>query len=209
MRLRVEDGAVEVVVPRRGNRLDAIRMLEVNASWILKHTSRQNQDRIEDHSAVWFQGERWLVRVEPYGKASVSCSEGQIVVSGPAPSDALQAWLKDQSSLALHGTLERRCQDMQLAPKRVQIRDQKSKWGACTSRGTITLSWRLVMAPMDVLDYVVVHELAHLREMNHSQRFWNIVSRHCPEFQTHRAWLRRNGSRLVVPDLNPQEIIES
>ncbi len=89
-----------------------------------------------------------------------------------------------------------RSREMGLAPSRVSIRDQKTKWGACTSRGTVTLNWRLVMAPPEVLDYVVVHELAHLAELNHSPRFWAIVERHCPDWKRHRDWLKANGWRL-------------
>ena len=78
-------------------------------------------------------------------------------------------------------------------PIRIQIRDQRSRWGSCSTRGTLSFNWRLVLAPFDVLDYVVVHELCHLREANHSSKFWNEVGQVCPEWRDAERWLRKNG----------------
>lgn len=77
-----------------------------------------------------------------------------------------------------------------------RIADQKTLWGSCTAQGLISLSWRLVMAPTEVFRYVAVHELCHLRHHDHSARFWKLVARQMPEFETHRRWLREHGPRL-------------
>ena len=79
---------------------------------------------------------------------------------------------------------------------RVSVKDQRSLWGSCTRAGNLNFSWRLTMAPDCVLDYVVVHELAHRAQMNHSRRFWEVVERVCPGHRTHRRWLRKNGKSL-------------
>lgn len=79
----------------------------------------------------------------------------------------------------------------------ITIRDTRSRWGSCSSRGRVNLSWRLVMAPRAVADYVVVHELAHLREMNHSRAFWDLVSAAAPGYAEPRAWLRRHGDEVL------------
>lgn len=81
--------------------------------------------------------------------------------------------------------------------QRIVIRDQKTRWGSCSSRGNLNFNWRLVLAPVPVLDYVVIHELAHRREMNHSPRFWSIVAEMMPDYQTHRKWLRDHGDSLM------------
>jgi predicted metal-dependent hydrolase len=83
-------------------------------------------------------------------------------------------------------------------PARIQIRDQRSRWGSCSTRGTLSFNWRLVLAPLDVLDYVVVHELCHLREPNHSRRFWRLVERHRPDWRQHRDWLHEYGPELLA-----------
>ncbi len=78
----------------------------------------------------------------------------------------------------------------------IALRDTRSRWGSCTSEGNLMYSWRLVMAPPDVLDYVAAHEVAHRLEMNHSDRFWAHVERVCPDHKSHRRWLREEGTKL-------------
>jgi predicted metal-dependent hydrolase len=81
---------------------------------------------------------------------------------------------------------------------RIQVRDQRTRWGSCSTTGTLSFNWRLVLAPFDVLDYVVVHELCHLVEPNHSRRFWKLVERRRPNWRAQRDWLDRNGPELLA-----------
>ena len=81
--------------------------------------------------------------------------------------------------------------------RRVTVRSQRSRWGSCSRRGTVSLNWRLVQTPFDVRDYIIVHELMHFREMNHSPRFWAHVAAAFPAFKTAELWLRRNGRHLL------------
>jgi predicted metal-dependent hydrolase len=81
---------------------------------------------------------------------------------------------------------------------RIEIRDQRSRWGSCSTRGTLSFNWRLVLAPFEVLDYVVVHELCHLREPNHSRRFWKLVEARRPEWREQRDWLHEHGPELLA-----------
>ena len=83
------------------------------------------------------------------------------------------------------------------AVRKVSIRNQRSRWGSCSRRGAISLNWRLVQAPPEVLDYVIVHELMHLREMNHSARFWALVEAACPDFRPSERWLKAHGPSLL------------
>jgi predicted metal-dependent hydrolase len=82
--------------------------------------------------------------------------------------------------------------------RRVQIRDQRTRWGSCSARGTLSFNWRLALAPFEVLDYVVVHELCHLREPNHSARFWQLVASRRPGWRRQRDWLTANGPELLA-----------
>lgn len=81
-------------------------------------------------------------------------------------------------------------------PTRITLRDTRSRWGSCTARGELNFSWRLILAPPLVLDYLVAHEMGHLREMNHSQRFWTLVGSICPHVDEAERWLKRNGAGL-------------
>lgn len=78
------------------------------------------------------------------------------------------------------------------------VRDQKTRWGSCSSRGTLSFNYRLIFAPPEVLDYVVVHELCHLTHMNHSKDFWNMVGSVMPDYKKHRKWLREHGHELTL-----------
>jgi predicted metal-dependent hydrolase len=82
--------------------------------------------------------------------------------------------------------------------ERIQIRDQRTRWGSCSTRGTLSFNWRLVLAPFEVLDYVVVHELCHLREPNHSRRFWRLVESRRPDWRVQRDWLHEHGPELLA-----------
>jgi len=84
----------------------------------------------------------------------------------------------------------------QLAVRRVSVRNQRTRWGSCSRRGTISLNWRLIQTPPFVRDYIILHELMHLRQMNHSARFWQEVSRACPDHEAAERWLKQNASLL-------------
>ena len=89
---------------------------------------------------------------------------------------------------------------MGVAYDQIQIRNQRTKWGSCSSRGTLSLNWRVIMAPPAISAYLVVHELAHLREPNHSAAFWAIVAEYDPAYERHRAWLKTNGTDLIFTE---------
>ncbi len=83
-----------------------------------------------------------------------------------------------------------------VSPKKVTVKEQKTRWGSCSSKGNINLNWKLVMSPLSVVDYVVIHELCHMKEMNHSGRFWELVEAVMPEYKVYRKWLKENGCTL-------------
>ncbi len=81
---------------------------------------------------------------------------------------------------------------------RIAIREQKTRWGSCSEKGNLNFNWRLVLAPPEIRDYVVIHELSHLAHLNHSREFWNKVAEFCPEYKTRRRWLKENGHTLII-----------
>jgi predicted metal-dependent hydrolase len=87
-------------------------------------------------------------------------------------------------------------QQMGLIPKKLTLKNQKTRWGSCSSEGNLNINWRLVAAPIEILDYVIVHELAHLRFMNHSKHFWDLVERHEPEYRVREKWLKENHESM-------------
>ena len=81
---------------------------------------------------------------------------------------------------------------------RLSIRDQRTRWGSCSRSGALSFNWRLLLAPEQVLDYVIWHEVCHLRVMDHSPRFWSLVADHCPDYRDHVSWLKRNAGTLAL-----------
>jgi predicted metal-dependent hydrolase len=105
-------------------------------------------------------------------------------------------WLKRQAHLDLRFRVDLHAKRLNLTPKRIFVRDQTTRWGSCSTTGALSFSWRLVLAPPFVLDYLAAHEVAHLSELNHSRRFWRLCESLCPETSVARAWLAHNGPAL-------------
>jgi predicted metal-dependent hydrolase len=111
----------------------------------------------------------------------------------------LYSWVRKRASLAIRQRVWAQARRMGLVLENVRIGDQRSRWGSCSSSGRLSFSFRVWMAPQEVLDYVVIHELAHLKVRDHSGKFWNEVARVCPDYERQRRWLRENGRFLQIP----------
>ncbi len=123
--------------------------------------------------------------------------DGRLIVPGPgAPGPRIAAWLKTRARDALVPAAGRYGGMLGRRAAAVSLRDTTSRWGSCSARGRLSFSWRLAMAPPEVLDYVAAHEAAHLVEMSHGARYWEVVERILPDYRRHRAWLKREGRRL-------------
>jgi predicted metal-dependent hydrolase len=120
----------------------------------------------------------------------------RVVAGKHPPARLLQKWLAAQAEEAVLRQVQIRARQMSVHPASLSIRSQRTRWGSCSTRGTLSFNWRLIMAPPEVLDYVVVHELAHMKERNHSKAFWAVVSRYCPDYTKHRTWLKQNQAAM-------------
>lgn len=143
-----------------------------------------------------------LERREPGTKTRVEPHEGGLTLvrggDGMRLREALREFYEAQAATAFRERTSYWAIRMGLVDrvKRVTIKDQRSLWGSCSEVGNLNFNWRVVLAPPEVLDYLVIHELAHLREMNHSARFWAHVGEHCADYKARRKWLRDNARRL-------------
>ncbi len=109
----------------------------------------------------------------------------------------LQKFYQREAEKLIHTRIQIWAQQMHLFPKKVKLRNQKTRWGSCTSRGSIQINWRLIGAPLSVIDYILIHELAHLKHMNHSSDFWALVQKHCPEYEQSEKWLKEKQGLLA------------
>lgn len=134
-----------------------------------------------------------------------SIREQTLHVSGPSalvPS-RVAAFLREAARHRCLAASHRHAQRLSRQIGRLTMRDTRGRWGSCTASGDIMFSWRLIMAPDHVLDYVAAHEVAHFEEMNHSHRFWAVVARLCPDHAPSRDWLRLHGSGIMAYDFTP------
>ena len=191
------DGRITLSMPTRVRQSEAMNFALEKEIWIRKQLAGQVEKIIPTHGGkVLFQG-----RDTPIIKAHsgpVRYEDGQFFVSGatnhvPA---RLAAFLKTTARTRLAAASDAYARELCTKYQRISLRDTRSRWGSCTSGGNLMFSWRLIMAPNDVLDYVAAHEVAHLLEMNHSAEYWANVLRIYPGYDTPRRWLRNNAARL-------------
>jgi len=193
------DGTVRLAIPRRGSRAEGLQFLERSEAWLQQQAARW-QKRHEarkpwiDGSSILFRGEPATLQVENSpGNLQLRFSD-QVIPLPRAHSDYRDIVLTHLRNLA---ACELPVRTWELARqhgitiKRVTVRGQKTRWGSCSARGTISLNWRLIQAPPSVSDYLIIHELMHRREMNHSPRYWKLVETACPGYRLAEKWLKK------------------
>lgn len=191
------DGQVSLTLPRRGTMGQAEAFLTEKEPWIRKHIASSVVLRpvgVGHHIPV--EGRKRLI-VQGAGRA-VSLAEDALVVPGAEDKAAahVKAFLKTMARDRLVEASEQYAREIGHPFSKVTLRDTRSRWGSCTSEGNLMYSWRLILAPPPVLDYVAAHEVAHLAEMNHSPAFWSKVESLMPDYQRPRKWLKTNGTHL-------------
>lgn len=108
----------------------------------------------------------------------------------------LEWWYRQQAEKLIKKRVDELCPQLGITYGRLTVRGAKTRWGSCSQKGNINFNWKLMMAPEPVIDYVIVHELVHLKEMNHSKNFWKLVAEHCPQWRKHRKWLKDHEAEL-------------
>jgi predicted metal-dependent hydrolase len=193
-----------LTMPPRGNLADAKEFAQRHGAWIAARLGGLPKAapfapgtmvplRGVDHRIVHRVGERGTVWAETRESGEkILCVAGGIEHIDRRVHD----FLKREARRELTDASKRYAEELGVKIKRVSIRDQSSRWGSCTSAGALSFSWRLILAPSYVLDYLAAHEVAHLVEMNHSARFWKVVGRICPATERAKKWLDTHGNDL-------------
>ena len=203
LRLR-PDGAARVTIPRGGSAAEARRFAERNAAWLEKQLLRQATRPSAPKTwpagtEILFRGECVRLEFEANGGGGTVHFGGEVVRLREPRDDlrpAVERHLWRLAARELPGRVLELAALHQAPVRRVTVRNQRSRWGSCSRAGTVSLNWRLVQAPVTVRDYIILHELAHLKEMNHSRRFWREVARLCPDFATAGKWLKQHSELL-------------
>ena len=192
-------GEAELVVPRRAALAEAVAFARDKAGWIERHL------RTVPRPVPFTDGCRFPLLGVPVRVRHVDQlfddfwrKRGDLYIACPRPQvpRRVEGWLRTEAARQIGPRAADKAAHIDRAVGRITIGDTRSQWGSCSYKGNLNFSWRLVMAPEAVLDYVVAHEVAHLAELNHTGRFWTLVEDLCTESAASRAWLRRNGAEL-------------
>jgi predicted metal-dependent hydrolase len=201
-----EDGAARLVIPRRGSHREARRFLERSRGWLERRhrqwlARRATRQDWHDGASILFRGERVVLRVmdDLFG-TTIAFADQTLRIKERAADHraAIQAHLRALAERELPPRTQELAREHGIAVARVIVRTQKTRWGSCSASGTISLNWRLIHAPPFVQDYLIIHELMHRRQMNHSARYWKLVADAFPRWREAEAWLKKTRIEMLA-----------
>ena len=219
MRLKMSaDGALILVLPKYTPEIAGRIFVESNRHWIKAQRIKlppiiksYQQSEINNGTPVlFFDQNLYTIKVEPttFKRDYFESEEAQLILylGNNTKSETKQIRLKilleklyrETAREYLTQRVDYWCEQMGLSYKDIRIKNTKTRWGSCSSHKNLNFNWRIMMAPKSVIDYLVVHEVAHLKHMNHSAQFWDLVKAYDPKFKHHKKWLRDNQERLLV-----------
>jgi len=211
VRLEVgQETGLTVVIPSFYKLKHLPALLESKSNWILGKLTRYGQvQSLSDEKGpksgdtISYLGRNLEVvkRQNRRNANSIKLERSRLVVAiGSASSRLnliLEQWYRMQAAKLIRERANKLSARLGLTYNRILIRGQKTRWGSCSYKGNLSFNWKLIMAPETVIDYVIIHELAHLKEMNHSKRFWELVAEHCPQWREHKKWLKDHETELA------------
>jgi predicted metal-dependent hydrolase len=191
-----------VIIPRRYPVAGIPEILLRKSKWLLRMLEKyppvpgeRSPAVLKTGDTVHYLGKKLVLELRPSFPESpgVRMDGDRLIVDTDTGQDGhhlkLEAWYRRQASGLFREKLDRWCPVIGVTYGRLSIRGQRTRWGSCSPQGNISLNWKLMLVPEPVIDYVIVHELAHRREMNHSPRFWKLVAAYCPGWREYRQWL--------------------
>lgn len=211
LEVRADTGLV-VVVPASFPLSNVPAILEQKKGWVLgKLAARRERSAarapkpLADGDPLPFFGRQLtlLLLHDPARQPSIRFLDDRLMVNLPAAADGalprlLEAWYRVQAGWYISRRAVELAAPMGVTYSRITIRGQKTRWGSCSRKGNLSFNWRLALAPPAVVDYVIIHEMAHRLHMDHSRQFWQAVARHCPGWQAHRRWLKEHEAELYT-----------
>ncbi len=203
--LRIDDRGLTVNAPLRASERWLHRVLQDKADWVVRQLDNWQARKAPpinwaEGARIPFRGEEFLLTLTPKVRGAKAILQGEALhvpvgldAEGVHIEKAVIQWYRDEALRVFRECVEYFAPTLQVSPQEIKLTAARTQWGSCTVGGVVRLNWQLVKMPLHLIDYVVVHELAHLREMNHSAAFWSVVESACPEYKACRAELRRYG----------------
>jgi predicted metal-dependent hydrolase len=198
------NGAIVVTIPRHGSASGAEQFVHSRKEWIQRTLQRLQTRPVPTRTwavgtEVTFRGQLLPLQIEQHGEQSIIRLGTELIPRADSSADlrpSVERHLQRLAKAELPARVLELAQRHQSPVRKIAIRDQRSRWGSCSRRGTISLNWRLVQVPGEVCDYIILHELMHLHEMNHSVRFWRRVQQVCPAYKECEVWLKQHRMAL-------------
>ncbi|NVK34196.1 MAG: M48 family metallopeptidase [Rhodobacteraceae bacterium] len=203
LRLPADNSGPVMTIPNGGSAAQAKRFALQHVDWLLERLERRPEHVAlmpGDYVPVRGVEHKIVMTGKLRGLVQVSEQDGEPVLL--VPGDEVHVprkvvnWLKSEAKRDLVAATQKHAPSIGKKVAGLSVRDTKSRWGSCAHNGRLSFSWRLILAPPDILDYVAAHEVAHLQEMNHSERFWRVCEKLAPQTPQARKWLKDNGARL-------------
>ena len=210
--LQVKNNKLIIKTPRSVSKKTLVDLIRRKQQWIKKRAilnfEEQNLKNREfiDNDKFYFRGEEYRLSLILGKKEAVKIEGGLLLVSYVDDNSIgrgnikrlLEDWYLKESTKILKKRTEKLAQQMRVQPRGITVKNYNSKWGSCNANNKISYNWRIIMAPDYIIDYLIIHELSHIIEPNHSKNFWYQVGSYCEDFQKKRKWLRENGHKLVL-----------
>jgi predicted metal-dependent hydrolase len=195
------NAGVQVTLPARAREREAALAVAELRPWIERRLAevRAARERLAIPAGrVPYLGEHLRLEREP-GRVRAHRRGDALLVPADEPGPAIERWYRRSARAEIAPRLDAASAALGRPYARLTIREQRTRWGSCSASGAMSFNWRLLLAPADVLDYVIWHEACHLVVMDHSRRFWALLERHLPGYRAPQRWLRANGAALVLP----------
>ncbi len=201
------DGTLVVRAPLRASLRLIQQTVEKHTQWIIKHKQKALEISLKSPPRKYLPGEKFLYLGQEYELVNVQRADKTLTFDGTRfilgtrvvnTREAFRQWYKKEAVRILNERIKLYAKRMGIDYSNLRITGAERRWGSCSPSGNICFSLRLVMAPLPVIDYVVVHELVHVREKNHSSCFWNVVKAIIPNYKDYKVWLRKNQHRLSL-----------
>jgi predicted metal-dependent hydrolase len=192
---------IEVVLPRRASEREAAAAIRELRPWIERRVAELERARravAARGDTVPYLGRTLALLAQPGRTRVTRRGDVLLVPDGEARTAALERWYRRAARAEIEPRLMRACALAGTSYSGLTIRGQRTRWASCSRSGAMSFNWRLLLAPEAVLDYVVWHEVCHLEVMDHSPRFWRLLSARSPGYREHLRWLRANGATLVL-----------
>ncbi len=203
--LRIDERGLTVNVPLRASEKWLHSVLQDKADWVVEKLDSWQSKKAPpicwaEGARIPFRGEEFTLQLTPRARGAVPQLHGEILhVPAGVGAEAAEIeksvtqWYRSEALRVFAECVEHFAPQLQVAPREIKLSAARTQWGSCTAHGVVRLNWQLVKMPLHLIDYVVVHELAHLVEMNHSPAFWSVVESACPDYKQCRAELRSYG----------------